>query len=251
MRRFAHGNPRINFGWCKGDDNFGGRQRKELDDFTKSLGKQMNLVMYRMQDTENIRMRLRERARQEVRDKFEKEEREEKERDERLERNRKWRQRKEGGESLEEEEKELDENEKRKLKNKEWRLKRESPEGSIDENHDNGKSNVRLIDIVMAQLVCDNCHQEMSPPMTIHQTNMGHNVCGQCCDIENIESVGPNTALMKVAEIVLGGKYKHEDFMEDDDESLDFTLKADEEESIDFQEPIMDSLKEVKNLENI
>ena len=81
---------------------------------------------------------------------------------------------------------------------------------------------------------------------------------------------------MKVAEIVLGGKYKHEDFMEvnsfekgyilsilntyvqfrlftwqDDDESLDFTLKADEEESIDFQEPIMDSLKEVKNLENI
>ena len=72
---------------------------------------------------------------------------------------------------------------------------------------------------------------------------------------------------MKVAEIVLGGKYKHEDFMEvnsvrkqadfcilffqDDDESLDFTLKADEEDSIDFQEPILDSLKEVKNLENI
>ena len=47
----------INFGWCKGDDNFGGRQRKELDDFTKSLGKQMNLVMYRMQDTENVRFR--------------------------------------------------------------------------------------------------------------------------------------------------------------------------------------------------
>ena len=71
---------------------------------------------------------------------------------------------------------------------------------------------------------------------------------------------------MKVAEIVLGGKYKHEDFMEvnsvwkrpifviysqDDDESLDFTLKADEEDSIDFQEPILDSLKEVKNIENI
>ena len=78
---------------------------------------------------------------------------------------------------------------------------------------------------------------------------------------------------MKVAEIVLVGKYKNEDFMEvgscfelsenyilnyflifdpqDDDESLDFTLKADEEDSIDFQEPIMDSLKEVKSLENI
>ena len=68
----------INFGWCKGDDNFGGRQRKELDDFTKSLGKQMTLVMYRMQDTENVRMRLREEKRRQVREKFEKEEAEDK-----------------------------------------------------------------------------------------------------------------------------------------------------------------------------
>ena len=37
----------LGFGFCKGDDNFGGRKRKELDDFLKSLGKQMNLVMYR------------------------------------------------------------------------------------------------------------------------------------------------------------------------------------------------------------
>ena len=59
MRRFAHGNPRvgawitatksltlpqINFSFCKGDDNYGGIQRKELDDFCKSLGKTMNLV---------------------------------------------------------------------------------------------------------------------------------------------------------------------------------------------------------------
>ena len=68
----------INFGWCKGDDNFGGRQRKELDDFTKSLGKQMTLVMYRMQDTENVRMRLREESRRRLREKFEKEEAEDK-----------------------------------------------------------------------------------------------------------------------------------------------------------------------------
>ena len=80
MRRFAHGNARvrknmlvyvhcpcllliifvqINFGFCKGDDNFGGRKRKELDDFLKSLGKSMNLVMYRMQDTERVRTKLR------------------------------------------------------------------------------------------------------------------------------------------------------------------------------------------------
>ena len=68
----------INFGFCKGDDNFGGRQRKELDDFTKSLGKQMTLVMYRMQDTENVRMRLREEGRRRLREKFEKEEAEDK-----------------------------------------------------------------------------------------------------------------------------------------------------------------------------
>ena len=55
--KIANFSLQINFGWCKGDDNFGGRQRKELDDFTKSLGKQMNLVMYRMQDTENVRFR--------------------------------------------------------------------------------------------------------------------------------------------------------------------------------------------------
>ena len=45
----------IGFGFCKGDDNFGGQRRKELDDFTKSLGKQMNLVLKRMEDTERIR----------------------------------------------------------------------------------------------------------------------------------------------------------------------------------------------------
>ena len=35
----------LGFGFCKGDDNFGGGRRKELDDFTLSLGKQMNLVL--------------------------------------------------------------------------------------------------------------------------------------------------------------------------------------------------------------
>ena len=40
----------INFSFSKGDDNYGGIQRKELDDFCKSLGKQMNLVLYRWDD---------------------------------------------------------------------------------------------------------------------------------------------------------------------------------------------------------
>ena len=41
--------------------------------------------------------------------------------------------------------------------------------------------------------------------------------------------------------------------IEEDDESLDITLKPSDgdEESLDFREPILDSLKEVKNLENI
>ena len=38
----------------------------------------MTLVMYRMQDTENVRMRLREESRRKVREKFEKEEAEDK-----------------------------------------------------------------------------------------------------------------------------------------------------------------------------
>ena len=90
MRRLAPGNSRvtrlawfehkwhkippliqINFGFCKGDDNFGGRKRKELDDFLKSLGKQMTLKMYRLEDTERVRMKLREDRRREVRERAE------------------------------------------------------------------------------------------------------------------------------------------------------------------------------------
>jgi len=263
MRRWAHGNPRINFGWCKGDDNFGGRQRKELDDFTKSLGKQMNLVMYRMQDTENVRMKLREESRRRVREKFEKEEREEKLKEERIERNKKWRQKREGAEKLDEDdEKELDDNEKRKLKNKEWRLKRESPEGSVDEKEKESKT-VRLVDVVMVQLQCVSCLQEMCPPLTIEQCAGGHNVCGRCtsqeqedtkkCPLCSEDFVGLNTALMKVAGIVFGDKYNLGGCGEDL-ESLDITLKPseeDEEESIDFKESNLESLKAVTDLENL
>ena len=127
-----------------------------------------------------FRMKLREESRRKVREKFEKEEREEKMKEERIERNKKWRQKKEGLEKLDEDdEKELDDNEKRKLKNREWRLKRESPEGSIDEK-ETEKTKVRLVDLVMVQLQCVSCLQEMSPPMTIEQCAGGHNICGQC-----------------------------------------------------------------------
>ena len=60
----------INFGFCKGDDNFGGQRRKELDDFTKSLGKQMNLVMMRMEETKRIRTKIRQRNLMEEEEQF-------------------------------------------------------------------------------------------------------------------------------------------------------------------------------------
>ena len=84
----------IGFGFCKGDDNFGGQRRKELDDFTKSLGKQMNLVMKRMEETKKIRMRLRERQLEEIERKYRKKELEGKLQLERISRNQEWRERK-------------------------------------------------------------------------------------------------------------------------------------------------------------
>ena len=47
-------NLQLGFGFCKGDDNFGGGRRKELDDFTLSLGKQMNLVITMMMMFVNV-----------------------------------------------------------------------------------------------------------------------------------------------------------------------------------------------------
>ena len=99
-----------------------------MDDFTKSLGKQMNLVMYRMEDTERVRYQLRERRRQEVREKAARDEEKEKKQMERMERNRKWRERKDGEENLGSiaEKRVLDEKEERKQKNIEWRKRKES-----------------------------------------------------------------------------------------------------------------------------
>merc|ERR1711970_905037 len=82
MRRWDNGNGRINF------------------DFCKSLGKQMNLVMYRMEYTERVRTKLREDRRRAVREKAEMEEQREKTQMERIEKNRKWREKKSGAEKL-------------------------------------------------------------------------------------------------------------------------------------------------------
>ena len=87
-------NIKIGFGFCKGDDNFGGQRRKELDDFTKSLGKQMNLVMKRMEETKKVRMRLREKKEEEEEERLQKKELQRKIQMERISKNKEWREKK-------------------------------------------------------------------------------------------------------------------------------------------------------------
>jgi len=231
MRRWDHGNSRINFGFCKGDDNFGGRQRKELDDFLKSLGKQMNLVMYRMQDTERVRFKLREDRRQAVRTKAEREELMEKMVMERLERNRKWRERKFGTDNLEDiaEEKVLDEKEERRLKNKEWRERRQNQGKCPENNVEEVAKKETLVNLILPELQCSNCNQEMAPPINIYQCEGGHNVCQECklC----LKCLGKylwrNSALEKIAGLIFSRKCISEISLED---SLDITLRNPSEE---------------------
>ena len=155
----------------------------------KSLGKQMNLVMYRMQDTERVRFKLREDRRQELRTKAEREEEREKMQMERVERNRKWREKKFGPDNLEDnaEEKVLDEKEERKLKNKEWREKREN-QGKIQiKSPENATKKQTLSSMVLPELQCTNCHQEMVPPSNIYQCENGHNICQGCKPEQDIK----------------------------------------------------------------
>jgi len=184
MRRWDHGNGRINFGFCKGDDNFGGRKRKELDDFCKSLGKQMNLVMYRMEYTERVRTKLREDRRRAVREKAEMEEQREKTQMERIEKNRKWREKKSGAEKLNDDldDKVLDEKEERKMKNKEWREKRESLRygNSNTTEKEDTLALKGLSNLILTELHCPFCHEEMCPPKKVYQCVDGHNLCEKC-----------------------------------------------------------------------
>jgi len=259
MRRWTHGNARINFGFCKGDDNFGGRKRKELDDFLKSLGKQMTLVMYRMEDTERIRFKLREDRRREVREKAENEEAREKEQLERLARNKRWRERKAGTEELDEEDKVLTEAEQRKKKNMEWRLRREGSESSTSGSAacPPGQHSA-LLAALLAELRCAVCRRELAPPATIEQCGGGHSVCSACtealkvCPSCETEFIGLNTTLMAVAEVV----FPELPDPTSSNASIDFTTlkmdeklaEQDEEESVDFTEEGLASLANIDDI---
>lgn len=146
----------------------------------------MTLTMYRMEDTERVRMKLREDRRREVREKAEKEEEMEKMKEERLEKNRKWRQRKDGTEIIHYEERgDLSEREQRMLKNKVWRERREG--GSLeaysedDEKIEMSKSQHQKLEMkIFIELMCPFCHLEFEPPTLIFQCVEGHNLCQHC-----------------------------------------------------------------------
>lgn len=199
MRRWSHSNTRIGFGFCKGDDNYGGVKRKELDDFLKSLGKTYNLVLYRMQDTENLRSRLRERRRNEERSKAAMLEEREKAGEGRLERNKRWRQRKEAPppsssasssssfkelEDIQEEEKlsrrrepserRQDEKEARREKNREWRKKRSRGEEDSEQKMPEIKG-PRLGELLQEVLACS-CNKGLGTTNCAE----GHFLCEKC-----------------------------------------------------------------------
>ena len=100
----------------------------------------MNLLMYRMEDTERLRSKMRERRRQEVFEKAEMEEEKEKNVFARVERNRRWRARKEGrlaevpeeSEEDDKEESEKDDKEQRRVKNMEWRRRRSTAGSQVE-----------------------------------------------------------------------------------------------------------------------
>merc|ERR1712129_430441 len=120
----------------------------------------------------------REDRRRAVREKAETEEQREKDQMERIERNKKWREKKFGKEKLDDDEDQvLDEKEQRKVKNREWRERRESIKkgNPVAENKQDTGLYKGLTNMVLTELLCPFCHEEMSPPMEVYQCEDGHN----------------------------------------------------------------------------
>merc|ERR1712059_98386 len=265
MRRFNHGNSRINFGFSKGDDNYGGLKRKELDDFCKSLGKTMNLVMYRMQDTENLRMKLRERRRMEDREKAAKAETRDRAVFERMERNRRWREYREKEPSLYSIKEDVSlkpmspmmprgakttivkkvdpEKEDRRMKNRTWR---ETREGSKDSDGKEMGITVRL----MPELICSSCQDGMVSPDQVetYHCEQRHNMCWRCwnqvekevCPVCSSDMMGRNCALEQVAALLFARMLPLQD-----SQSFTFTPS---QEYVEATAPIKEELlEEIEN----
>jgi len=202
MRRWSHGNARINFSFSKGDDNYGGIQRKELDDFCKSLGKQMNLVLYRMEDTENLRSRLRERRRTEERKKATEKEKREVFRYQQMERNKRRREAKERDysslssiregegeerESTREERRALSKAEsdleERRMKNRKWREAKQGKAELLDEGPSSLFANLRPL------LICQNCQGVGEDGEVFKCEAEKHNLCRTCCNLSEEDTL--------------------------------------------------------------
>ena len=133
-----------------------------MDDFTKSMGKQMNLVIKRMEETKKVRMRLREKQVVEEEERFRRREVDEKIQLERISRNKQWRQKK-------------------------------KPFGFYDDWDSNRKGNrynlvlsivclcSKCIEwMLRSELKCSGCGEEMAPPLKIFQCQLGHSQCQRC-----------------------------------------------------------------------
>ena len=129
-----------------------------MDDFNKSLGKQMNLVLKRMEMTERVRSKLREKRREEALIEEDKMSYKKQIEFDRIEKNREWRQRKisEGT-----------------VSNGFEHLRQtlgDSPVGGA----------VCLEWMVRSELLCSSCHLSMCPPSKIYQCAECHNLCQDC-----------------------------------------------------------------------
>ena len=80
---------------------------------------------------------------------------------------------------------ELSEQELRKLKNKEWRERREngSSSGQSENSYavkEEDPGLPRLEHLILRELLCPFCQDEMGPPTEIYQCSEGHNLCHTC-----------------------------------------------------------------------
>ena len=129
-----------------------------MDDFTKSLGKQMNLVMKRMEETKKVRMRLREKQQEEEGEKMIKKEMEKKEQLERMSRNKEWREKKRSSSSS-------------------------GSTGCLETDGDSPSSSCQRKCagwMLRCELRCEGCLAELCPPGKIYQCHRAHSHCQLC-----------------------------------------------------------------------
>ena len=159
-----------------------------MDDFTKSLGKQMNLVLKRMEMTERVRTKLRDQRRQEALMEEEKMKNKKQMEFERIEKNREWRQKK-------------------------------ISEGTVSNGFDDLRVTLGCTPVglgrclewmVRSELLCCSCQGEMFPPAKIYQCAECHNICQDCkyglgiktCPICTLCVMGRNIAAENMSAIV-------------------------------------------------